>query len=508
MDKTIVPITSPRRPITKIPARRSLKPQYGAQFNLDGNFSRSTSGNKSGEPGRLSAQELIRISRTPLFDRAIERISNGVAAMPWTINPPLDLDKGGEKAAKKTADRITKSISHPNSDKQETYTEFVKAVVRDILIFGVSSIERMPGLPDPDFQSFWLWARKVENLQIDEWWQPAQEGIQPRFWYRLDEDWNPYITTSEWIPVYNENLFLIKSRSSSRERVPPSPIEIAYKDMCTWLGLHNYQEETVTKAVRDYMICLKNEGDAGVQAFREYWENNVVGQGEIPIVGGEVDVVKFGARNDSELFPQYSEYLAGLIALVFGLLKRDFGYVDDANYATADVSSQTSFQEGIRPIADAFIEGIDQKAVKYYHKGFSIALADRNPQKELDEAERSDILFDGGIMYLDEARQSNGLAPVPGGSRFKDGRSALADKYEEELIRQQETQQNNLADDEILNDDEESSLIKPDKNANRTSAREKRNKRKQRKQLKASSATYPVVQAKPKEVQPVQLTLF
>ncbi len=99
--------------------------------------------------------------------------------------------------------------------------------------------------------------------------------------------------------------------------------------------------------------------------------------------------------------------------------------MDDANYATADISSQTSFQEGIRPVADAFIEALDQKAVSYYHQGFSIALADRNPHKELDEANRSRILYDGEIMYQNEAREANGLSPVPGGNRFKNGVSAV-----------------------------------------------------------------------------------
>jgi hypothetical protein len=527
MVQAIVPITAPRKPVATISGRKPLRQRYGTEFNVDGNFNRSIN-KTNGEQGRLTPQELIRISRTPLFDRAIERIANGVASMPWTVNLPPE--KTDDEGSKKIAKRIEKAISHPNSERQETYTEFIKAIVRDILIFGVSAIERQPGMPDPDFQSFWLWAHKVENLEIDERWQAAQEGLYPRFWYRVDDEWNPGGLSSEWRPIYNQNLFLIKTRSSTRERVPPSPVEIAYRDMCTWLGLHGYQEETVTKAVRDYMICLKNEGDAGVQAFREYWENNVVGQGEIPIVGGEVDVVKFGAKTDQELFPNYTEYLAGLIALVFGLLKRDFGYVDDANYATADIGSQTSFQEGIRPVAEAVIEALDQKAVAFYHDGFSIGLADRNPQKELDEAERSDLLFDGGIMFLDEAREANGLSPVPGGDRFKDGRSSLADKYEEErlLLEQQQSEQgfNDEEEDDDLDSDEEDGddRLSPANKTDKTNqkekipARQKREQREQRKQRRdnrkkrdeVKAGITPTYVAKPKvrEAQSVQLTLF
>jgi hypothetical protein len=44
-----------------------------------------------------------------------------------------------------------------------------------------------------------------------------------------------------------------------------------------------------------------------------------------------------------------------------------------------------------------------------------------HPQKELDEANRSNVLFAGDIATKNEAREMNGLSPVPDGSSFKKG---------------------------------------------------------------------------------------
>ena len=61
------------------------------------------------------------------------------------------------------------------------------------------------------------------------------------------------------------------------------------------------------------------------------------------------------------------------------------------------------------------------KAVRHYYPGYGFGLADRNPSKEKDEAERSNTLFGGDISTRNEAREMNGLPPVSGGDKFKSG---------------------------------------------------------------------------------------
>jgi len=427
----------------------------GNPIPMDGNHFNRSLDRQGQSDKRLTPDELIRISKTPLFSRAIELISNGVAAMPWVINLPRE--KLEDEEAKKTAERIEKSMNQPNVDfeSQDIYTNFMKAVVRDLLIFNSVGIERKPGF-DKNFQSFWLWARPIEWVHKDPRWLAAYEGVYPRYWYH-DPRWGK----QDWVPLYNEDFFIISHRSSTREDVAPSPIELAYKDVCTWLSLREFQSDTVEKAFRDFMILLSETDENGVEAFREKWENDVVGKGDILIASANVDIKKFGPKNDEELYPGQAEFLAQIIAMEFGLLKRDYGYYQDANYATANIADQTSFQQGIRPVADVIIQHLDAKAIKYYHEGFSITLADRNPQKELDEAKRSRELYDGGIMYQNEAREANGLSPVPGGERFSDGHSSTEDE-EELLIEEEIPEEEEIVEDEIVDkgDGKKSSVVK------------------------------------------------
>jgi len=364
--------------------------------------------------GSITSDDLRRMSQTILFDRAIERIGNGVAAMQWTIKPS-DEDKENEAAHEK-AKQLTAALKQPNQDIHDTYTKFVKAIVRDLLVFGTGVVERLPGM-DAKSQPFWLWAVDSTRIKLDPDWDASREGIDPRFWYAPKD-----VKPQDWIPIYNKNMFLIQSRSSSAEIVPPSPVRLAYDDMNAWLGLHGYQTRTVNQAVRDYMICLEDADRNEVEEFRDYWRTQVVGMGEIPVIGGKVSTVKFGAKNDEELYLGYTTYLTNLLALQFGLSHRDFGTQSEDSYATADVAQSYSFQDAILPIAQAIIEHLNNKVIAFYAEGFSISLADDQPTKEVDEANRANTLYQAAkLATRNEGRQMVGLPPLAGEDTFASG---------------------------------------------------------------------------------------
>lgn len=365
-----------------------------------------------GLQGTITPKDLERISETILFDRAIERIANGVAHMPWTITPPKHLLEKNEEEAISLAEKLTKALREPNRDIHDTYTKLIKAAVRDLLVFGSATIERVKGQGDKS-QPFWLWNVSVRDVKLDPDWDASREGIHPRFWYCPEG-----VVEEDWVPIKNENMFIVQTRTSTYQLVPPSPVRLAYNDMNTWLGLHEYQERTVNQAVRDYMICLEDETEEGVDSFREYWKNNVVGLGEIPIIAGKVSVVKFGARNDEELFPQYTNYLTGLLALEFGLSHRDFGLQNDDSYATADVAQAHSFQDAILPIAQSIIEHLDFKVIRFYAPDYILELSDIEPRKESEEAQVATSTYKEGILTKNEARRRLGEEPVEGGDEF------------------------------------------------------------------------------------------
>jgi hypothetical protein len=398
--------------------QRAIASLYSASeyFNPVGHF------NKSLNCDPVSAQTLRSISKKTLFSRAIERISNAVVAMPWTIAPPEELSD--DEGARKKATELTKALSQPNNAEHDLYSSFVKAVIRDILVMGVAAVERQPGTEG--YQPFWLWVVPPEKVHLDGNWDASREGIDPKFWYCQNQDRNSYryLDDSNWIPILSKNLFLIQNRSASNELFPPSPVACAYERLNTWLDLDNYQARIVNNPVRDYMITVKNATHDELQPFRDYWKINVVGSGEVPILAGEVDVIKFGARNDEELFLKFSDYLAGLIAIEFGLSKRDYGIDPHDNRSTMGPAADLTFQDAILPIATCVIENLNIKVIDFYAPGYTLTLTDTEPRKESEEADTASTLYTNGIITKDESRRRVGEKPLSeeGGDKFFEGK--------------------------------------------------------------------------------------
>lgn len=389
-------------------------------FNPVGHFNRSL----NCDP--VSPKTLRSISKKTLFSRAIERISNAVVAMPWTIAPPEELSD--DKGARQKAIELTKALSRPNHSDHELYSNFVKAMIRDILVVGVAAVERQPGTKG--FQPFWLWPVPPENLHLDGNWDASREGIDPKFWYCQNQDRLSYhyLDENNWIPILSKNLFLIQNRSASNELFPPSPVACAYERLSTWLDLDSYQSRMVNNPVRDYMIAIEEAGEEELKLFREYWQLHVVGSGEVPIVGGKVNVIKFGARNDEELFLKFSDYLAGLIAIEFGLSKRDYGIDPHDNRSTMGPAADLAFQDAILPIATCVIENLNIKVIDFYAPGYTLTLTDTEPRKESEEAQTASVLYTSGIITKDESRKRVGEKPLAeeGGDKFFEGTPGAA----------------------------------------------------------------------------------
>ncbi len=385
-----------------------------SSFQYQGYFERSLSSTDS-----KGLKELEDISKTVLFDHAIERISNAVAHMAWTISVPPEGQDNPDTIKK--GKELTKALSEPNLTFHDTYTKLVKAIVRDLLVYGAAAIERKPANGTKS-QPFWLFPIKVPYLKVEPTWEPHLEGVIPRYWY-CPNTFHP----AEGLPLYNKDAFIIQSRVDSDECIPPSPVQIAFDDMSVWLGLHAYQGRTASQAVRDFLICLEDETSEGLSAFREYWQNRVVGQGQIPIIAGRVNIEKLGPRNDGELFMQFKDYLTGLLALPFGLSRRDFGLTDTENRATAENASDSSFQNAILPIALTIIEHLNLKVINFFAPGYSIKLTNSEPRSKQEEAAIAAELHQDGTLTLNETRSRVGEATIPNGNMFING-SSIDDK--------------------------------------------------------------------------------
>jgi len=361
--------------------------------------------------------ELLRMAtRVGPVAKCIQRIQRGLSLMPWYINPPKeDREKPG---AIQRAEEIRGSLARPNYElAQNTYTKFTNAVVKDLLTLNYAAIQRMHGNDDllakDRIRRFFAFCIDAAKIEFNPAWQDDPE--EARYLYRKDFDNRELLA--------DEDMYIIQIDSASYELMPPSPVEVAFPYILSWLALNNFQHSSTSKVSAKYILDIGDVSQAELDAFREYWNTKVEIDGQTPIAGGKglIKVVTLGASSDSELYLGWTELLLRLICMPFGLTPKDLGH-EQFTYATAGVSADASYQEGVVPIANIINEHENLELIQYYEPGFTKEYADLEKRTEEQEATRATMLFEKNLATRNEMRLATGLQPIgPAGDKFMDG---------------------------------------------------------------------------------------
>lgn len=391
-----------------------MKTGFYPSMNISGAFQRSVA-----NLDRLTLEQLRTFSRTIVAQRAIDKIANGVLGMQMFVKPPRDLSK--DETALDHCNKLEKALARPNRDDQNTYRKFLSAVITDILVLGFAAIERQPGTPKD--QPFWLWPANAANIRANPNWSADKEGIEPRYY-----DFSPNPKGQQGIPLLSKNLFLVLRKTTTWELIPPSPLEVAYNMISAFLGLGEFQQLTTSSATQEYILDIGDTTRPELEAFREYWQEEVLGQGKTPIVAGKglVKSVKVGAAADEGLYHKYAEFVLKMIALAFGMTGRDFNLTDHDNRATAGVAADSSFQDAILPMALTIREHLEIEVIDFYSPEYELQISDSEPRSEDEEAATAETLFTGNLITRNEARRRTGddtCGPI--GDFFSDGTRLL-----------------------------------------------------------------------------------
>lgn len=418
------------------PSRSTVSPlQWGGTTLFGGRRSEFPSINleQLGALYQLSRGEEIPIAqvrkfaKTPPGARAVSKVTNGVLAMPMIIKPRNEKDKEKESSWER-AKIIDKCLRRPNVELNNTWRKLVTALMEDLLVAGAAAVERQPGQAKD--RPFWLWDVDIAHVHLNPEWNPQNELQHPR--YLIKDPTKP--NANDFIAMRSQDLFLIRHKASTYEVVSSGPMRVAYRFIQLWLGVGDYQDVSTHKATRNAILQLIDADEEELQSFREYWNYQIEGQGEIPIVNKKIEIASLNAPDDSALYLQYEEKLLRIIALAFDLSVRDFNITEPDNKATAGVAADESFQGAILPYGKTLVEHMDQEIVEFYDPDFKAELADTEPRSEEQEANRAVTVFQGGLATRDEGRQMAGLPPIGGdeGAAFADGKPAEETKAGEE----------------------------------------------------------------------------
>lgn len=374
------------------------------------NYLRSISSGRSGvATRRIDIGQLRALADTPPAQACINHIVDGVIAMGFQILPPPELRQDPE--ALKIAKQIERDLKRPNLDDQRNWSSFVCAVVTDMLINNVAAIEKNLLPPKLGRKSIWLWAVDNDRIELNLEWTPQNSDKKPHYYDRGHKG----SSKKDWVPLFDEEIFLVERYSNSYRRIPPSALELAFLSIVYWLGLNDFQGLTTSKAHSENLIDLGPCTAEEVEYFRTYFKHQVMGKGETPIIGTKgagIKVVKIGAADDNGLYLKYEEKLLRAIALSFKLSARDVNLQEPDNKATAGVAADASFQKAIWPAHFTLIEAIQSEVIDILYPGYMIKAIDTEPRNEEGECDTATKLFDSGVITRNEARSRVGEDPL------------------------------------------------------------------------------------------------
>lgn len=365
-------------------------------------------GNNQPTPKRTPAN-LRTLSESPIPRRAINVIKDGITKLNWSV-AAIE-----EKDTEKYADickLIEDTLLKPNP--ADSFRSWVEQIVEDMLVASAGSSEVLKA-GDPQ-RPFRLYPVDTNTIELYPNWDGKANSY--RFAQRVQGQY-VHLTASE--------LMYIRMNPRTHTPFGLSPLETVWESVNNFIAAHkNAGNQTKNSFLRKILNLGKSATGEAVKAYRVYWNNEVTGQGAMPIIGGDSpSVLDLGATDDKALYIEWQRFLIEVIAIAFGISPKKLGQTKDVNRSTAD-SEDDDTNGTINSIAENIVEHINNHIIDglfnmrgkiefKFHYGTS--LKDQKTKADIDA-----IYLDRRVVTPDEVR-TDSLA-----------KKALPNKHGEVLI--------------------------------------------------------------------------
>lgn len=356
-------------------------------------------------------------SRTPIARRAINAIKNPIAQLQWEIVPKDGVDTNSE--IDRQIDIATRCFALPNDD--DNFATMLQQVVEDVLV-GAGAIEIGRG-GDPD-RPLWLWPADGLSIQIYPGWSGAKNEAR----YVQTIGYGSYsVGGGEGVELRNDELMYIRPNPTTSTPFGFGPLEIAFNSIARQLSIGEFSGKLAGNALPPFILDLGEVTSDVVERWRQYWTNEVEGEGKVPIIGTELvggastankargpAVMRLYPEGDKALYLAYQEWLRTEIAAGFDISNMNLNLERDVNRNTAEVMEDRDYANAIRPmammLAGHFTREAIWRALGFYSLRFRWIGLDRE-----DEAQTADILtkyYDRNVFTADEIRDKLGEPPA------------------------------------------------------------------------------------------------
>ena len=195
-------------------------------------------------------------------------------------------------------------------------------------------------------------------------------------------------------------------------------LEVAFGTINAWLGSMEHAERVASNAIPNVAIFLGEHVDlTAARAWRAYWQEQIEGYGQVPILGGgpKPEVMDLRGTGTDQLYIQWHEMLLRVIAMAFGLSPLTLALQRDVNRSTAKQEDVQDW-DSIKPVAGTVKDYLDRRLL-WKTLGFT-TLEFEWQIKDTDELRQAQILelqWNMDAVTVDELRAIYEREPLPNG---------------------------------------------------------------------------------------------
>lgn len=349
---------------------------------------------------------LRRFARTPYARRAINRIKNPIAQLKWEVKPKANVKESPE--LKRQIKAVTDCLNSPNND--DSYRSFVEQLIEDLLLCGGGTYEQQVG--GNAIRPLWMWPVDALSIQIYPGWSGAAN--EARYVQTLGHG---NVGGVQGRPLRNDELVYIRLNPSTETPFGYGPLEIAFNTINRYLGVADYAGNLASNAQPENMLFFEGMDQPTLQTFRNYWRDEIEGQGNTPIQGGPKDakatVLKLRGTNDDALFLKYQEFIIREIAVSFEIFSLSLGLQQDVNRNTAEVAEDMDWDNTIIPAAKLIESYINRESIAarlgFSQIEFKLVGLDREDEKMT--ADIYEKYYKNNLTTPNEHREKMGMPP-------------------------------------------------------------------------------------------------
>lgn len=351
-------------------------------------------------------------SRTVYARRAINRIKDAIATLPWEI-----VAENGARVSKQQAEMVARCLDSPN--ESDSFTTLLEQWIEDALVTGAGTLEQAVS-PDPA-RPIWLWPVDATTIRPVVKWDGNPKSV--RFIQALGYTGGSILADVNAKQLIAEDIIYMRLNPSTETPYGYGPLEIAYDSISWKLGVGRYASTAASNAQPQNLIYPGQvQSEAELLTFRAYWRNEVEGQGQTPIIGGpnKPEVIRLHAGTDEALYLKWQEFLIREIATGFQLSPQSLGIERDVNRNTAETAEDRDWESAVKPMALRLQSHINRDVLWARHGLMNLRFRfdglDREDEQMISEIFKTE--YQNNACTPNEYRASKGLEPLK--SRWAD----------------------------------------------------------------------------------------